>query len=470
MNILLIAPASERWRHVGKRKYFNGKTFRFSMLSLLAVAAESPPDVNIRMIDEQVDEIPWDDPLDLIGITCMTAAAPRAYEIADRFRKRSIPVVLGGMHPTFCPEEAGLHADAIVLGDAEGIWAEVVNDARNRCLKHIYDNTQLHSLKGLRHLPRSLLAREKYRTIHAVQATRGCPKQCDFCSVSAFHQATQRQRPIEEVIAEIANIPSRFFMFIDDNLTADKEYSTQLFRALIPLRKRWVTQSTIAMAEDLEFVRLVAKAGCVGVFIGIETFSEKNLETVNKSFNRVEKYREAVATLHAHGIGVEVGIVFGFDHDDPHVFERTLKAMDKLKIDAAQISIFTPLPGTPRFKAMKNRIIDFDWSHYDFHHAVFQPGNMSAQNLKDGHDWVTNRFYSLGRIIRRACRYMLRPVGLSTLLFFLSVNLAYYGRIRTWKIKGLNPVYSKKVLPRSLNNRVFNRLGRFDYNGLKSLF
>ncbi len=467
MNILLIAPASGRWHQVGKRKYFNGKTFRFSMLSLLSVAAESPPNVNLRIIDEQVDEIPWDDPYDLIGITCMTATAIRAYEIADRFRKRCIPVVLGGIHPTFCPEEAGQHADAIVLGEAEGIWPEVVSDARKRCLKRFYYNNHLPALKGLRHPPRHLLAGNKYKTIHAAQATRGCPNRCDFCSVSAFYQATQRKRPIKEVVAEITNIPSRFFIFIDDNLTADKEYASQLFRSLIPLGKRWVTQATMDIAEDLKFVRLAAKAGCVGVFIGIETFSERNLEAVNKGFNRVGKYREAIATLHSHGIGVEAGIVFGFDHDDPQVFDRTLKMMDKIKIDAAQISIFTPLPGTSRFNSMKNRIIDFDWSRYDFHHAVFQPENMSEEDLKDGHDWITQRFYSPGRIIRRAWRYMWRPKGLSTLLFLIGVNLAYYGRVRAWKIKGRNPAFSQKAVPRQRNKAVFNGLNGFGYNGLK---
>ena len=426
------------------------------MLSLLAVAAECPADTNLRIVDEQIEEIPWGDSFDLVGITCMTAAAPRAYEIGDRFRKRRIPVVLGGMHPTFCPKEAGLHADAVVLGEAEGIWPNVVEDARNRCLKHIYTNNHPPTLKGLNQPPRDLLAGSKYGTIHAVQATRGCPNRCDFCSVSTFHQAVQRQRPVEEVLSEIKSIPSRFFILIDDNLTADKEYASQLFRALIPLRKRWVTQSTMAIAEDPEFVQLAAKAGCVGVFLGIETFSERSLEAVNKGFNRVEEYREAIATLHAHGIGVEAGIVFGFDDDDPNVFQQTLDVLDKLEIDAAQISIFTPLPGTPRFDSMEKRIIDSDWSHYDFHHAVFQPSNMSPKDLKDGHDWVTRRFYSLGSIIRRTWRYMRRPVSLSCLLFFLSVNLAYYGRIRAWKIRGRNPVCSLKAIPKPGSNTVFD--------------
>lgn len=463
MNIMLIAPASGRWHHVGQKGLFDGKTFRFSLLSLLSVAAESPPDVNLRIIDEQIDKIPWDDPFDLVGITCMTATAPRAYEIAAYFRKRSVPVVLGGMHPTFCPDEALQHADAIVQGEAEGIWSDIITDIRNRCLKAVYRNNSPPALKGLKHPPRHLLSGKRYGTIHAVEATRGCPNRCDFCSVSAFHQATQRQRPIEEVVAEIETIQNRFFIFIDDNLTADREYARQLFKELIPLRKRWVTQSTLSIADDPKFVQLAAKAGCIGIFVGLETFSERNLEEVNKGFNRVRKYREAIDTLHAHGIGVEAGIVFGFDHDDPGVFERTLDLLNKLKIDAVQVSIFTPLPGTLRFKAMKNRIFNFDWSNYDFHHAVFRPHGMSEVDLKDGHDWITRRFYCLGGIMRRAFRHVLRPGGLSTLLFFLIVNFAYYGRIRAWKIRGRNPICSIKATPKTRCKPVLNKPRKIGY-------
>ena len=230
----------------------------------------------------------------------------------------------------------------------------------------------------MKHPPRHLLSDNKYKTIHAVQATRGCPNLCDFCAVSAFYQATHRKRPVDEVIAEINEMLSKFFIFTDDNLTADKHYASQLFGALIPLRKRWVTQATIDIADDLELVRLASKAGCVGIFIGLETFSERNLEAVNKGFNRVEKYREAIATLHSHGIGVEAGIVFGFDHDDPQEFERTLKMIDKIKID-----------------------------------------------------------------------------------------LAYYGRVRAWKIKGRNPAFSQKAVQRPGDKAVFNGLHGFGYDGLK---
>lgn len=439
MKILLIAPASGNWHQVGHKRIFNGKTFRFSLLSLLTVAAETPSDARVEIIDEQVDAIPWEAPIDLVGITLMTAAAARAYELAARFRARDIPVVLGGMHPTFCAQEALQHADAVVVGDAEGIWPRVVADTRAGRLKGIYRNLKLPELQGLEPPPRHLLENKKYATVHAVQATRGCSNHCDFCAVSAFHQHTHRQRPVEEVIQEVSAIASRFFIFVDDNLTADRQYARRLFRALIPLRKSWVTQSELGIAEDLELVKLAAKAGCTGVFVGMETFSVRNLESVNKGFNRVRRYREAIRTLHRHGIGVEAGIVFGFDHDDPTVFERTLKLLDKLKIDAAQISIFTPLPGTRRFETMQDRVFDRQWENYDFHHSVFHPRCMSAEDLQNGHDWITKRFFTLGRILRRTWRHALRPRGLSSLRFILAINLAYYGRIRRWKIKGRNP-------------------------------
>ena len=193
MKILLIAPASGKWKKIGNSRLFNGKTFRFSLLSLLSLAAETPPDVEIRIIDEQIDEIPWKEDFDLVGITCMTAAALRAYEISSEFRKRGIPVVLGGMHPTFCTEEAMRNADAVVMGDAEGIWPQILEDAGKGRLHGIYRNEFPPSLKELKPPPRHLLRGKKYGTIQAVQATRGCSNSCDFCSVSAFNNQTQRR-------------------------------------------------------------------------------------------------------------------------------------------------------------------------------------------------------------------------------------------------------------------------------------
>ena len=188
MKVLLIAPTSGKWKQASKSKLFNGRTFRFSLLSLLSLAAVTPEDVSVKVVDEQIEDIPWNEQFDLVGITCMTALAPRAYEIAANFRAKKIPVVLGGVHPTLCPDDAIKHADAIVVGDAEGIWEKVINDARKGTLKKNYHNNQQPDLKGLKSVPRHLLHSRSYSTVNAAQATRGCPNGCDFCSVSAFHK------------------------------------------------------------------------------------------------------------------------------------------------------------------------------------------------------------------------------------------------------------------------------------------
>jgi radical SAM superfamily enzyme YgiQ (UPF0313 family) len=444
MKILLIAPATGKWKKIGKSYLFNGKTFRFSLLSLLSVAAETPPEIEIKIIDEQIDDIPWDEDCDLVGITCMTAAALRAYEISSQFRKKGTPVILGGMHPTFRPREALKNADAVVVGDAEGIWCKVIEDAKNGRMQGIYKNETAPTLKGLKHPPRALLNNKDYATIQAIQATRGCVNGCDFCTVTAFHNQIQRFRPVEEVIDEVSSIPEGFVIFVDDNLTADMDYARDLFKAMIPLKKKWVTQSTLSVANDPDFVRLAAEAGCIGLFVGLESFSGKNLHDVNKTCHRVEHYREAIKLLHAHGISVEAGIVFGFDNDRPGVFHHTLTMLDKLEVDIIQVSIFTPLPGTRRFKAMENRIIERNWSHYDFHNVVFKPRNMSIEELKGGHDWVTHEFYRPRRIVRRLLKYIGRPGDIKTFIFVAAVNLAYLGRVIRWKIRGYNPENVKK--------------------------
>jgi len=444
MKVLLIAPASGKWRNVAKTKLFNGRTFRFSLLSLLSVAAETPPEIEIQIIDEQIEDIPWDAKVDLVGITCMTALATRAYEIAENFLGKNIPVVLGGMHPTLNPEEAIAHATAIVAGDAEGLWPQIIADTQKGRLNGIYKKDRFHSLEGLKHPPRSLLDSKKYACVQAVQATRGCPHGCEFCSISAFNNKTQRRRPVKEVIDEVGKIPDKFIIFVDDNLTADREYASDLFKAMIPLNKYWVTQSTLAITDDPDFVRLAADAGCVGLFVGLETFSEDNLNSINKSFHRVAQYKKSIALLHSHGVAIEAGIVFGFDGDGPDVFSKTLKTLDEIGVDMIQASIFTPLPGTPVHNKMQDRIFDYDWSKYDFHNAVFNPKKMTARELKAGHDWVTCEFYRPGRIAKRLLRHVARPRGLKTMIYVAALNLAYYGRVATWKIKGWDPAIDRR--------------------------
>ena len=437
MRILLIAPASGCWRGLGKKLVFNGKTFRFSMLSLLSVAALTPSHHSIALIDEQVDDIPWDEPFDLVGITVMTATAPRSYEICRRFRQHGIPVVVGGFHATFNIAEALRHADAVVAGPAADAWPELLKDLKSGSLRTVYRGNPYRDVPLA--LPRHLLNPRGYVSIQTCAATLGCRNRCAFCSIAAFYGGRRYRRDINEIVAHLRSFDDRFFLFVDDNLTQDRDYALQLFRAIAPLRKQWGTQASIEIADDPELLEWMHRAGCVGVFIGLESFSERALCSQHKTLKSPQLYRDAVRTLHRHGMVVEAGLIFGFDTDGPEVFESTLRMLDDIGVDAMQASILTPLPGTPLFDRMRDRIVDLDWEHYDYKWAVFEPVLMSRDDLRGGLEWINKRFYSPWRIVRRTCRWLTMPSGLRTFHVPLLLNIAYWGRQFRFGVRGYNP-------------------------------
>lgn len=235
MKILLIAPSSGHWRGLGKKRLFNGKTFRFSMLSLLTVAAFTPTKHQIRLLDEQIEDLPEDNDFDLVGITTMTATAPRAYEIRKHFRSKGIPVILGGFHPTFNIEEALLHASAVVVGPAGGAWKELLLDLEHNQLKKIYRGNP--DIPIPYPLPKHLLNSSNYLSIHTAYATMGCRNKCSFCSITAFYNGKRYTREIDEVVSDLKSFDEKFFMFIDDNLTQDRDYILQLLQEIEPLEK-----------------------------------------------------------------------------------------------------------------------------------------------------------------------------------------------------------------------------------------
>jgi radical SAM superfamily enzyme YgiQ (UPF0313 family) len=452
MKILLISPASGHWRGISERRWFNGKTFRFSMLSLLTVAALSPDDAEVVIVDEQVEPIVDVEQfvnralagggLDVVGITAMTAAAPRAYEIAARFKARGVPVVMGGFHATLNPEDALRHVDAVVSGSAFDAWPAVIEDLRTGALQRIYRGNPNGAVPET--LPRHLVDRSDYVTANSTYATLGCTNTCRFCSIATFHRGERHHRDVDDVVQEVSGFRERFFMFIDDNLTQDREYVVALLEKLRPLKKKWITQASIDAAEDDELLGRLRDAGCIGLFIGLETFNARALDEQDKAFNAPDRYREAVERAHGYGIFVEAGIVFGFDTDGPDVFRATLAMLDRIGIDAIQASILTPLPGTPLFEGMRDRLIDTDWEHYDYRHAVFAPRRMTADQLQAGADWVIRDFYSLRQILRRSLRWLTMPRGMRNFLYPLALNLAYYGRVRSFKIRGHDPARKER--------------------------
>ncbi len=400
------------------------------MLTSLYVAAAMPPNVETQIVDEDVEPVDFDSDADLIGISFMTFNAPRAYEIADRFRnKRNKKVIVGGFHPTFMPEEALQHADAVCAGEAENIVPVMINDFLNGTLKRIYRNSAV-DLRGLKVPNRNLLQRTSYSLPDTVQATRGCPQRCKFCSITQFFGHKFRKRPVDEVIEELKSLRTHL-LFMDDNITTDASYAKELFRRMIPLKKRWFSQCSVRIAYDDELLDLAARSGCLGLFIGFESLNEDNLKEWHKSFNKAKDFDWAIRRIHAKGIGIQAAIVFGDDGDTKESFPRTLDFLLRSNIDALQATILTPFPGTPLHAEMERagRIVDKDWGHYDFRHVVFEPKQMSREDLKEGHDWVLRGFYSRRSIASRFARELSYLNPSTMIRATIPLNIGYRSRL-----------------------------------------
>jgi radical SAM superfamily enzyme YgiQ (UPF0313 family) len=446
LRILLIAPAGEHVRVTRQRPTVPRRAMkRFSVLPLTAVAALTPGRHSVRIVDENVEALDFDTPCDLVGITFMTALAPRAYEIAAEFRRRGRTVVGGGYHTTLCPGDAAGHFDALVLGDAEGAWERLLADHQAGRLQQFYRRPP-DTPEKLEELETPVARRDllsgtarHYATVNAVQAGRGCRHACRYCSVTVFHHRTHRRRQAEAVVAELRGLRGNF-IFVDDNIIADRGYALELFRAIAPLRKRWVSQCSVLIADDAELLSAARAAGCCGLFIGIETASEANLASVNKQFNHAGSYAERLARIRGAGIGVIAGMIVGLDGDSPRAFEETLGFLERTRVDALQLNILTPLPGTPLHADAEaaGRITDRDWSHYDYRHVVFRPAQMSAAELQAGADWVYSSFYRLDRILWRFLRGVF-TLGWFPSLLALRLGLTYrYDNFREG-IRGWNP-------------------------------
>lgn len=442
MRILLVLPAAEGVRVTRERPDVpRRRMLRFSVLPLTTVAALTPERHDVRLVDENVEPLDLGADVDLVGVSFMTALAPRAYEIADAFRRRGIPTVAGGYHPTFLPEEALEHFDAVVVGEAEGNWPRLLEDLEAGRPGRIYRNDAPCDPEAIPIPRRSLTSATAryYATVHAVQAGRGCVHACAYCSVTAFHGGRHRVRPVASVLEEIGALP-RDFMFVDDNLVADPEWAKRLFRAMAQLRKRWVAQAPLEIVDDPELLDLARKAGCLGLFVGIETLSEENLRSVEKGFNDAGSYRRRVAALRRAGIGIIAGVIVGLDGDDRGTFERLLRFLRAASIDAVQVNILTPLPGTrlhDRFDR-EGRILSKDWSLYDYRHVVMRPRRLSAEELQAGADWLCAQFYRLDRIALRFVRslFALGPAGA---WLGLKLGLTYRYDVRRNGIEGWNP-------------------------------
>lgn len=388
-----------------KLKLISPKTYEeriAPVLGLLTLASVTPDDVEVSITDESVGKINFEEEVDMVGITVMTNVCNRAYEIADVFKRIGKTVVLGGVHPSALPEEAIQHADSVVIGEGEKIWPKVIHDFKSRKLKKFYQCEEWLNLKNLPIPRRDLVRYKSYIFPDSIETSRGCPFQCTFCSVSSHFGKTYRCRPIKDVIQEVKAMKSKRLFFVDVNIVGIPHYAKELFKALLPYKKKWICQATVAFGNDEELLTLAAQSGCFGVFIGFESLSPASLKEANKSFNVVKRYKENIDKIHDHGISIYGSFIFGFDHDDIGVFERTIRFVEDTKIDLASFAILTPYPGTPLCQKLtkEGRIITRDWSKYG-HEVVFQPKLMSPETLFEGTQWAFRECYSYKSIFKR---------------------------------------------------------------------
>jgi radical SAM superfamily enzyme YgiQ (UPF0313 family) len=379
-------------------------------LTLPVLAALTPSSIEVKITDERTESIDYESDADLIGLTYLTADAHRAYRIADEFRKKGKFVVMGGPHASILPEEAIRHADSVVIGEAEQIWKDLLRDFQKGLPEKFYQSKTPVKMEDFPLPRRNLVKCKGFTTIEMVEASRGCPFNCDFCYMPTLFGRSYRLRPIEHVIKEIKTLEKHHLAFADDNLVGNPDYAKNLFKKLIPLRKKWFGNFSLARAGDTELLKLAAQSGCIRIGLGFESVSQKSLNGVNKGFNKVKRYEEIIKKMHDQGITIMGYFMFGFDEDDLSIFPRTVEFIEKSLIDRPIFFILTPIPKTRLYQRLllEGRIIDTNWSHGDGTHVMFRPKLMTVDELQEGYRWVMNQIYSLSFITKRwlrSCRY-----------------------------------------------------------------
>ncbi len=402
MKIDLIQPLHADYGELGKR---DNMIFKPAQLTMPYLAALTPEDTDVTVYDEMVEPVNAQSDADLVGITFVTPFAHRAYELASLYRAKGKKVVLGGPHASLVPHEAIHHADAVVIGEAESTWPLLIEDLKYNRLQSFY-RSRPPSLRSIPFARRDLIRSRDYIVPDVVQASRGCPFSCDFCTLNRIYGKGHRTRPVDDVIREIETFENDVFIFWDDNIVGNPSYAKKLFTQLIPHEKKWLGQGSLTITNDGHLLNLASESGCIGLFIGIESVSLQSLQSANKGFNAVPSLREEIKKLHDAGIAVLAGMIFGFDTDGKDVFQRTLDVAEKAAIDGISFSILTPYPGTPLFKRLRaeKRILHYDWSRYNSEHVVYLPKKMSPDELQEGHNWANVHFYSVPSIVKRLLR------------------------------------------------------------------
>jgi radical SAM superfamily enzyme YgiQ (UPF0313 family) len=383
VKVTLIYPCMGR--RVGKRYV---RSWQMEPLPAAHLAGLTPPDIEVVFYDDRMESIPYDEPTDLVALTVETYTAKRAYQIASEYRLRGVPVVMGGFHPTLVTEEVLDYAECVVVGEAEELWPQLLADFRRGQLQRIYRTDKRPDISQT--MPdRSIFAGKNYLPFALIEAGRGCPLKCEFCSIQSCFHATQTQRSVDAIITEVKSIKEKtnLFFFVDDNLIAHLDYARELFTRLKPLSIRWVAQATINMTYDDEMLSLMKESGCIGVLIGFESLNEANLARMNKGFNaRHGGPEEAVRKLHAHGIVLYATFVFGYEDDTPEAFQETIDFCIRNRIFMVAFNHCTPFPGTPLYERLgqEGRLLYDKWwldDRYQYGQVPYQT-SLSSETIQ----------------------------------------------------------------------------------------
>ncbi|MBV9124355.1 MAG: B12-binding domain-containing radical SAM protein [Planctomycetes bacterium] len=431
MRILLISPTAldQAGRPVKQRR------IHLPGLTLAMLAAVTPPEAELHLVHETAEEVPFDQPWDLVGLTGMGSGIVRAWQIADEFRRRGRKVVIGGIAASLArPEWTLAHADALVVGEAEELWPQVVADARRGVLQPLYRMAQPPDVATLP-VPRyEVLTGRRFGRWSPVQATRGCPFPCTFCSVTAFFGQGYRKRPVGQVVRDVRAAKrirgSRYVAFIDDNIGVDWDYCRDLWQALVPENIVWISQCSLHIADRPEMLALARRSGCRLLSFGIESTDPASLETVRKGWNRPERYAEAIRAVRDHGIDVSTEMILGLDADDESVFARTHEFIMANRISVPRIHILTPVPGTPLFEKLsaEGNIVSQDFSRYSGGQVVFRPRRLDPAALQAGYWKLYEGLFSWRAIGHRLARNR-ASLGAYMRAFILAVNLHYRNHI-----------------------------------------
>ena len=403
-RLILIYPA------IGRKP---GKPFvrswQLQPLAIARLAAMTPPGWQITFIDDRLEPINYGIATDLVALSIETYSSKRGFQIAARFRQRGVPVVLGGYHATLCPEETKEHADSVCVGEAESVWQTILQDAGCGQLKPFYRGDRTRPLEGLQP-DRSVFQGKNYLPVALVETSRGCPFQCNFCSIGAVFEGTYRRRPVGEIVEELRQVRDKYVFFVDDNIVGDPAGARELFEAITPLGIQWMSQGSLHALKDESLVHQMARSGCMGLLVGFESLDHQNLAAMGKRINKVDDYRATLDRLRQAGVFVYGTFIFGYPHDKPEGFEECVRFAKQETLFLAAFNHLVPFPGTPLYRDLEaeGRLKYPQWwmsEDYRFGQVPFRPASMVADEVEACCHRARSSFYTWASILRRSLEF-----------------------------------------------------------------